>query len=86
MSAILQHAHRPWCVFDPSNADHRRYFAEFLKNHSWGRCPVRFYVPEEAAGDLMLMIHNKLARWYTSREFGSGQTPASENSSMKSMG
>lgn len=70
MSAILIHAHRPWAVFDPTNKDHRRYYAEFLHNRSWGRCPVRFYVPDEAAGDLLLMIHDKLARYYTEKEFG----------------
>jgi len=70
MSAVLQHGHRPWCVFDPSNSDHRRYYAEFLKRRSWARVPVRFYVPEQAAGDLVLMIHHKLAKWYTQQEFG----------------
>lgn len=70
MSAILQHAHRPWTVFDPSNSDHRRCYSDFLRYRTWSRCPYRFYVPEEASGDLLLMIHNKLARWYTQREFG----------------
>ena len=57
-------------VFDPKNKDHRRYYAEFLQLRTWGRCPVRFYFPEDAPGDLLLLIHNKLATYYTEKEFG----------------
>jgi hypothetical protein len=70
MSVVLRHAHRPWVVFDPNNRDHRRYFAEFLQSKTWGRCPVRFYIPDDTSGDLLMLIHSKLAKWYTQKEFG----------------
>lgn len=72
MSQILRHAHRPWVVFDPANKQHRRFYAEFLKYRTWGKCPVRFYIPDDAPGDLLLLIHNRLASYYTQKEFGKG--------------
>ena len=70
MSSILRHAHRPWVIFDPKNKKHRQYYAEFLSRKTWGRCPVRFHLPDEASSDLLLMIHTKLAQYYTEKEFG----------------
>ncbi len=61
---------RPLVAFDPYNKDHRRYYAEFLEYGGWGRCPVRFIVPEEHANDLPTMIKNSLVEYYVSREFG----------------
>lgn len=67
--SILQHNHRPWVDFDPNNKDHRRYYAEFLRNNTWGRCPVRFIVVDDG-GDLLSLISEKLLTYYTEREFG----------------
>lgn len=78
MSMILQHGHRPWVVFDPANKNHRRYYADFIRYRTWGKCPVRFYLPEDAHRDLLLMIHDKLARYYTEREFGKIEVESSK--------
>ena len=60
---------RPYVVFDPKNKDHRKWYAEFNKNLSWSKCPVRFVVDDDA-GDLITMIQRKLIEHYTAREFG----------------
>lgn len=57
-------------AFDPNNKDHRRYYAEFLDYGGWGRCPVRFIVPDDIGMDLPTMIKNRLVEYYISREFG----------------
>jgi hypothetical protein len=59
---------RTWTVFDPSNADHRRYYYEFINTNTWGRCPVRFVVPDRQ-GDLVSMIRRSLIDWYVLNEF-----------------
>jgi len=61
---------RPLVAFDPSNKDHRRYYAEFLTYNGWGKCPVRFIVPDDIGMDLPTMIKNRLVEYYVSREFG----------------
>lgn len=60
---------RPFVVFDPKNKEHRKWYADFNKNLSWSRCPVRFVVDDDA-GDLITMIQRKLIEHYTEREFG----------------
>lgn len=65
----LQLFGRPWVVFDPSDKNHRKWFAEFNKNASWGNCPVRFVVDDDA-GDLLTMIQRKLIAHYVGKEFG----------------
>ena len=67
MSALHLNA-RPWTVFDPNNADHRRYYYEFIKTNTWGRCPVRFVIPDRQ-GDLISMIRRSLIDWYVINEF-----------------
>jgi len=61
---------RPLVAFDPSNKDHRRYYAEFLAYNGWGKCPVRFIVPDDIGMDVPTMIKNRLVDYYVSREFG----------------
>lgn len=61
---------RPLVAFDANNKNHRRYYAEFLENNGWGRCPVRFICIEEHGLDLPTMIKNSLVDYYVSREFG----------------
>ena len=70
--SVLHIKSRPWTVFDPNNKDHRRWFAEFQKLGTWGRCPVRFLVPEDQ-GDLITMIQRKLIEFYVKKEFGNGK-------------
>lgn len=59
---------RPWVSFDPTKVQHRRWFAEFQKSGTWGRCPVRFIVSEDH-GDLLTMIQRSLIKYYVGREF-----------------
>jgi hypothetical protein len=65
----LEYYARPWVAFDAGNKEHRRFYAEFLKFNTWGRCPVRFIVTEEHANDLPTMIRNKLCEYYVQQEF-----------------
>jgi hypothetical protein len=65
----LQLFGRPFVVFDAHNKNHRKYFADFQANRSWGQCPVRFVIDDEN-GDLVTMIQRKLIDYYTRREFG----------------
>ena len=59
---------RPWVVFDATNKQHRRWFAEFQKYATWGRCPVRFVVDDDH-GELVTMIQRQLIEYYVSKEF-----------------
>ncbi len=68
MSKLIQ-AGRPWVSFDAENPNHRRWFAEFQRQRTWGTCPVRFVVPDEA-GDLVTLIQRALIAHYVDQEFG----------------
>jgi hypothetical protein len=59
---------RPWTVFDAKNKLHRTWFAEFNRTNSWGGCPVRFVVNEQA-GDLITHIQRELIQYYVDKEF-----------------
>jgi len=59
---------RPYVVFDPTNKEHRKWFADFNKNRSWARCPVRFVVNEDH-GDLLTQIQRELIQFYVDKEF-----------------
>jgi hypothetical protein len=65
----LEYYSRPWVAFDASNKEHRRYYAEFLKFNTWGRCPVRFLITDEHGMDLPTMLRNKLCEYYVEQEF-----------------
>ena len=65
----LQLFGRPWVVFDAHNKQHRKWFAQFTKQHTWGQCPVRFVIDEDS-GDLITMIQRRLIEFYVEREFG----------------
>lgn len=65
----LEYYSRPWVAFDASNKEHRRFYAEFLKFNTWGRCPVRFLVTDDHGMDLPTMIRNKLCEYYVAQEF-----------------
>lgn len=61
---------RPWVNFDAYNKEHRKWFADFQKYKTWGRCPVRFIVTDDA-GDLLTMIRHRLIDYYIHKEFKS---------------
>jgi hypothetical protein len=58
---------RPTVIFDPSNADHRRWLGEFTKKRSWGNCPVKFST--NGSGNTLAQMQLKLLQYYTEREF-----------------
>lgn len=66
--SVLELSGRPYTVFNPANKEHRRYYNQFVKTASWGKCPVRFVVPEDH-GDLITMIQRSLVKYYVEREF-----------------
>jgi len=66
----LEYYSRPLVAFDPSNKDHRYYYAEFTRFGGWGHCPVRFICTEEHGDNLPAMIKNSLVQFYVDREFG----------------
>ena len=74
MSRLALHS-RPFVVFDSSNKDHRKWFAEFNRSAKWGNCPVRFVV-EDDNGDLVTMIQRRLIQYYVSREFAPTAVPS----------
>jgi hypothetical protein len=65
----LDYIGRPWTAFDETNKQHRKWFAEFQRSKTWGRCPVRFIVSDDH-GDLITLIQQRLNKFYTQREFG----------------
>jgi hypothetical protein len=65
----LDYIGRPWIAFNPDNKQHRKWFAEFQRSGTWGRCPVRFIVSDQH-GDLLTLIQRKLIEHYVDREFG----------------
>lgn len=79
MSRLQLHG-RNFVVFDPSNKDHRRWFAEFNKNLTWKNCPVRFVVNEDH-GDLITMIQRELIQYYVDKEFGKEKSKFGKNKS-----
>ncbi len=66
--SLLNLSSRPWTVFDPKNKDHRRYYHDFVKYRTWGRCPYRFVVADNH-GDLITMIQKSLVKFYSEVEF-----------------
>jgi hypothetical protein len=64
----LQLEARQWVVFDPANKNHRRYYWEFITLGTWGKCPVRFIIDDDA-GDLVTFIQRKLVDYYVLQEF-----------------
>jgi hypothetical protein len=65
----LEYYNRPLTAFDPSNKQHRKWFADYVARRAWGHCPVRFIVPDEH-GDLIALINNSLLKFYMGKEFG----------------
>lgn len=66
--SLLQLKMRPWTEFDPTDSDHRRWYAEYLETGTWGHCPVRFVDPTDC-GNLAAALQNSLVRYYAKKEF-----------------
>lgn len=66
--SILQFNIRPWAVFDADNKLHRKWYGEFVKHNTWGKCPYRFIITD-LQGDLITMIQKKLVEYYVKKEF-----------------
>ena len=79
----LEYLARPLVAFNPSDKDHRRYYAEFLEYGGWGSCPVRFICPEDFGMDLPSMIKHSLIRYYVDREFGGGKLAKERSQALK---
>ena len=65
----LEYFSRPLVAFDAHNKEHRRHYYTFRSTHSWGKCPVRFIVPNESGWDLISMIQRQLLEYYVDKEF-----------------
>lgn len=59
---------RPMVAFDAYNAEHRKYYLEFIKHRTWGHCPVRF-MADGLYGDLVSHINSKMLDYYVHAEF-----------------
>ena len=66
--SVLYLRSRPIVAFDVNNSDHRKWFAEFVKYNTWGRCPVRF-MAESLDQDLVTYIEHKMLSYYVKLEF-----------------
>ncbi len=65
--SFVVYPNRPTVLFDPSNADHRRWLGEFTRNRSWGNCPVKFSTA--GSGNTIAQMQLRLLQYYTDREF-----------------
>ena len=65
----LDIAMRPYTEFDINNAAHRKYFADFHKTKSWGKCPVRFHLNENHS-NIVAQINEQAVAYYLTKEFG----------------
>jgi hypothetical protein len=70
--SILYRGNRPLVSFNVENAEHRKWFAEFIKYNTWGKCPVRF-MAESLDQDLVTHINGKMLHYYIKQEFGNGK-------------
>lgn len=58
-------------IFDPANKRHRTYYANFLRDRTWGHCPIRFAVNDSEASNnnLAYAMQRKLVEYYMAKEF-----------------
>lgn len=68
MRTILDIARRPLVKFDPSNKEHRRYYAKYRDTRSWGWCPVEFWVPHNYS-NVAAMCEQLITEYYLKSEF-----------------
>ena len=70
----LEYYARPLVAFDVTNKEHRRHYYTFVKNNTWGRCPVRFICPDDTGHDLVSIIQRLMIEYYINQEFKSART------------
>ena len=80
--SVLYMRSRPIVAFDVQNSEHRKWFAEFVKYNTWGRCPVRF-MAESLDQDLVTYIEHKMLSYYVKQEFESGRRKVKVNRTAK---
>jgi hypothetical protein len=71
--SILDLKTRPVVQFDASNLEHRKEYAKFVKNKSWGYSPVRFAVLGSRT-NLVTQIERDLVGHYVYKEFKAKNT------------
>lgn len=59
---------RPFAIFDPANAEHRKYFYKFQHTLSWSDCPVQWGIDDDST-DIVHNISKKLVKFYIEAEF-----------------
>ena len=71
MIAILELHKRPVVLFDATKAQHRKWYAEFIKTNSWGNCPVRFAVKNQNGFQESIIpdIAHQVMSFYMNKEF-----------------
>lgn len=62
-------AQRPVVAYDPANKQHRKYLAEYLRTHSWAKCPYRFVSVDHTGVDHLVSMTNATLSYYISKEF-----------------
>ena len=65
--SFVVYPNRPTVMFDPTNADHRRWLGDFTKSRSWGNCPVKFST--SGSGNTLAQMQLRLLQYYTDLEF-----------------
>ena len=70
--SVLFRGSRPLLTFDVNNPAHRKWYADFVKYNTWGKCPVRF-MSESLDQDLVTHISGKMLSYYVKKEFGNGK-------------
>lgn len=68
---ILDYAKRPVEVFNAANKEHRAHYAQFLKNRTWGKCPVRFEIEGSDASNnnIAYAMQRLITEYYILKEF-----------------
>jgi hypothetical protein len=78
----LEYLARPLVAFDPTNKDHRRYYAEYLEYGGWGYSPVRFICTEDHGDNLPAMIQRIMVAYYVEREFGGSKMAQAQSKTL----
>lgn len=81
--SILYRGIRPVVAFDVNNHEHRKWYSEFVKYQTWGRCPVRF-MAEALDQDLVTYINGKMLDYYVKQEFRNGKVKTTKATSKSS--